>query len=164
MAEKDRLARLRADQSRRYRGIYRRRRIQQPLESAARHDPGQQVIEEVKKSKLRGRGGAGFPTGRKWELMQQVQSDKKYMICNADEGDPGAYMNRNEIESDPHMLIEGMIIGAYAMGADEGVVYIRAEYPLAVQRLRSAIEEAQKYGILGQEYHGIAVQFYLAAR
>jgi NADH-quinone oxidoreductase subunit F len=122
---------------------------------------GQQVIEEIKKSKLRGRGGAGFPTGRKWELMQQAQSDKKYIICNADEGDPGAYMNRNEIESDPHMLIEGMIIGAYAMGADEGVVYIRAEYPLAVQRLRSAIEQAQNIGLLGSNILGSSFSFNL---
>ncbi|MFA5099335.1 MAG: FAD-dependent oxidoreductase [Candidatus Omnitrophota bacterium] len=119
------------------------------------------VIEEVKKSKLRGRGGAGFPTGRKWELMQQARSDKKYVICNADEGDPGAYMNRNESESDPHMLIEGMVIGAYAMGADEGVVYIRAEYPLAVQRLRRAVEDAQKYGILGHNIMGSRFSFSL---
>ncbi|HOU35989.1 MAG TPA: proton-conducting membrane transporter, partial [Candidatus Omnitrophota bacterium] len=120
---------------------------------------GMQVIDEVKRSKLRGRGGAGFPTGRKWELMQQVQSDKKYVICNADEGDPGAYMNRNEIESDPHMLIEGMIIGAFAMGADEGVVYIRAEYPLAVQRLRAAIDDAKRYGILGLNIMGSKFNF-----
>jgi len=117
------------------------------------------VINEVKNSKLRGRGGAGFPTGRKWELMKQVQADKKYIICNADEGDPGAYMNRNEIESDPHMLIEGMIIGAYAMGADEGVVYIRAEYPLAVQRLKEAITQAREYGLLGNNLLGTNFSF-----
>ncbi|HNQ50244.1 MAG TPA: FAD-dependent oxidoreductase [Candidatus Omnitrophota bacterium] len=122
---------------------------------------GSQVIEEVKRSKLRGRGGAGFPTGRKWELMQQVQSDKKYVICNADEGDPGAYMNRNEIESDPHMLIEGMVIGAFAMGADEGVVYIRAEYPLAVARLRAAIDDAKRYGVLGTNIMGSKFSFTL---
>ena len=110
----------------------------------------QQVIEEVKISKLRGRGGAGFPTGRKWELMKDVPGDEKYIICNADEGDPGAYMNRNEIESSPHMLIEGMAIGAYAMGARTGVVYIRAEYPLAVERLNKAIEAAREYGMLGK--------------
>jgi NADH-quinone oxidoreductase subunit F len=109
----------------------------------------EQVIEEVKSSKLRGRGGAGFPTGRKWELMKNVPGDVRYIICNADEGDPGAYMNRNEIESSPHMLIEGMAIGAYAMGARTGVVYIRAEYPLAVERLKKAIEEAREYGMLG---------------
>lgn len=98
------------------------------------------VIEEVKASKLRGRGGAGFPTGVKWDLMAKAQDSQKYIICNADEGDPGAFMNRNEIESDPFMLLEGMTIGAYAMGATKGVVYIRAEYPLAVQRLQCAIE------------------------
>ncbi|MDD5348004.1 MAG: FAD-dependent oxidoreductase [Candidatus Omnitrophica bacterium] len=121
--------------------------------------PPEAVIDEVKKSKLRGRGGAGFPTGRKWELMKQAASDKKYVVCNADEGDPGAYMNRNEIESDPHMLIEGMTIGAYAMGADEGVVYIRAEYPLAVQRLRHAIKEAEDLGLLGKNIMGSNFSF-----
>ena len=89
-----------------------------------------EVIAQVKQSKLRGRGGAGFPTGIKWELMQKENADQKYIICNADEGDPGAYMNRNESESDPHMLLEGMIIGAYAMGASVGIIYVRAEYPL----------------------------------
>ncbi|MGE5307715.1 MAG: FAD-dependent oxidoreductase [Deltaproteobacteria bacterium] len=129
------------------------------LYKALREMAPQQVIEEVKKSKLRGRGGAGFPTGRKWELMAVQQADKKYIICNADEGDPGAYMNRNEIESDPHMLIEGMIIGAYAMGAGEGVVYIRAEYPLAVQRLKAAIAQAKEYGLLGQNICGSPFSF-----
>ena len=119
----------------------------------------QQVIDEVKKSKLRGRGGAGFPTGRKWELMAQQQADKKYIICNADEGDPGAYMNRNEIESDPHMLIEGMLIGAYAMGSSEGVVYIRAEYPLAVERLKKAIAQARENGLIGQNIFGTPFSF-----
>lgn len=121
--------------------------------------PPDQVIEEVKISKLRGRGGAGFPTGRKWELMANVRADKKYIICNADEGDPGAYMNRNEIESSPHMLIEGMIIGAYAMGAQSGVVYIRAEYPLAVQRLKLAIDQARQYGLLGNNIFGSNFSF-----
>ncbi len=114
----------------------------------------EQVIDEVKSSKLRGRGGAGFPTGRKWELMRNVPADKKYIICNADEGDPGAFMNRNEIESSPHMLIEGLIIGAYAMGAATGVIYIRQEYPLAVKRLRLAIEQAREYGLLGKNILG----------
>jgi len=121
----------------------------------------EQVIEEVKRSKLRGRGGAGFPTGRKWELMRQAQADMKYIICNADEGDPGAFMNRNEIESDPHMLIEGMVIGAYAMGAKAGVVYIRAEYPLAVQRLKNAVKQAQEYGLLGNNIFGTIFSFNL---
>jgi NADH-quinone oxidoreductase subunit F len=107
------------------------------------------VIREVATSKLRGRGGAGFPAARKWEMMKGAVSDKKYIICNADEGDPGAFMNRNELESDPHMLIEGMAIGAFAMGAERGVIYIRAEYPNAVKKIRNAIEAARKYGLLG---------------
>jgi len=112
-----------------------------------------QVIEEVKTSKIRGRGGAGFPTGMKWGFMKQAksQTNRKFIICNADEGDPGAYMNRNEIEGDPHMLIEGMIIGAYAMGAHTGIIYCRAEYPLAVIRLRDAIKDAYEFGILGEK-------------
>ena len=113
------------------------------------HSP-EDVIQIVKDAKVRGRGGAGFPTGLKWEFTRKNPGDKKYVICNADEGDPGAYMNRNEMESDPHMLIEGMIIGAYAMGADEGIIYARTEYPLAVERLRRAIEQAQAYGFLGE--------------
>ena len=108
------------------------------------------IISEVKQSKLRGRGGAGFSTGIKWELMQKEKADQKYIICNADEGDPGAYMNRNESESDPHMLLEGMIIGAYAMGASQGIIYVRAEYPLAVERIKNAISQAKSYGFLGE--------------
>jgi NADH-quinone oxidoreductase subunit F len=91
------------------------------------------VIEQIKSSRLRGRGGAGFLTGNKWDFLAKAKGDAKYIICNADEGDPGAYMNRNEIEGDPHSLLEGMIIGAYVMGATEGIVYVRAEYPLAVR-------------------------------
>lgn len=109
-----------------------------------------EVIAQVKQSKLRGRGGAGFPTGIKWELMQKENAEKKYIICNADEGDPGAYMNRNESESDPHMLLEGMIIGAYAMGASTGIIYVRAEYPLAVERIKEAISQARSFGLLGE--------------
>ncbi len=109
------------------------------------------VIDRVKASGLRGRGGAGFPAGLKWELAYREESDKKYVICNADEGDPGAYMNRNEMESDPHSIIEGMIIGGYAIGADEGIIYIRAEYPLAVSRLQKAINDARKRGFLGED-------------
>jgi len=101
------------------------------------------ILEQIKASKLRGRGGAGYLTGNKWEFLAKAKSDQKYIICNADEGDPGAYMNRNEIESDPHSLIEGMIIGGYVMGATEGIIYIRAEYPLAVHRLNWAIEQAR---------------------
>lgn len=121
----------------------------------------EEVIEEVKNSKLRGRGGAGFPTGIKWELMRNERAARKYIICNADEGDPGAYMNRNEIESDPHMLLEGMLLGAYAMGADEGIIYVRAEYPLAVERLNRAIEQAEKAGLIGSKIHGTDFRFKL---
>ena len=117
------------------------------------------VLDEIKKSKLRGRGGAGFPTAIKWEMMKKVETDKKYIICNADEGDPGAYMNRNEIESDPHALIEGMLIGAYVMGASEGVMYVRAEYPLAVDRFKKAVAAAKEYGILGKNIFGSSFSF-----
>lgn len=118
-----------------------------------------EIIEEVKKSKLRGRGGAGYPTGVKWDLLSKAVADQKYIICNADEGDPGAYMNRNEIESDPHMLIEGMLIGAFAMGASEGIVYLRAEYPLAVQRLKHAVAEAREFGLIGDNVLGTSFCF-----
>ncbi len=118
-----------------------------------------EVAEEVKKSGLRGRGGAGFPTGLKWEFTKKEKSDVKYVICNADEGDPGAYMNRNEMESDPHMVIEGMIIGAYAIGASEGFIYVRAEYPLAIERLKLAIKQAKEYGLLGEHIFGTEFSF-----
>jgi len=110
----------------------------------------EKVVEEVKNSKLRGRGGAGFPTGIKWEIMRKVVSDKKYIICNAHEGDPGTFVNRSEIESDPHMLLEGMAIGAFAVGADEGIIYIHTESPLPVERLKNAIQQAKNYGLLGE--------------
>jgi len=118
-----------------------------------------EVVDQVMASKLRGRGGAGFPTGVKWSIMQKQDARQKYIICNADEGDPGAYMNRNEIESDPHMLLEGMMIGAYAMGASEGIAYVRAEYPLAVKRLRTAIEQAEQLGLLGENILGTGFSF-----
>jgi len=117
------------------------------------------VIEQMKAAKLRGRGGAGYLTGNKWEFLAKAKADSKYIICNADEGDPGAYMNRNEIESDPHSLLEGMIIGGYAMGASEGVIYVRAEYPLAVHRLNVAIEQAREYGMLGENILGRGFKF-----
>ena len=112
------------------------------------------VVEQIKAARLRGRGGAGFLTGNKWDFLAKAKGDTKYIICNADEGDPGAFMNRNEIEGDPHSLLEGMIIGAYAMGAAEGIIYVRAEYPLAVSRLNRAIEQAHEYGLLGTNILG----------
>ena len=114
----------------------------------------EQVIEEIKTSGLAGRGGAGFPTWFKWNAARQSQSEAKYMICNADEGDPGAFMDRAVIESDPHNLIEGMLIGAYAIGAKEAVVYVRAEYPLAIVRLQNAIRQAEEKGYLGNNIMG----------
>jgi NADH-quinone oxidoreductase subunit F len=117
------------------------------------------VVEQIKAAKLRGRGGAGFLTGLKWEFLRKAVAENKYIICNADEGDPGAYMNRNEIESDPHALLEGMIIGGYVMGATEGIIYVRAEYPLAVHRLTRAIEQARQSGILGENIMGRGFRF-----
>ncbi len=108
------------------------------------------VIDEIKKSGLRGRGGGGFPAGLKWEMANKVQSDQKYIICNADEGDPGAFMDRSLLEGDAHSVIEGMLIGGYAIGASKGIVYIRAEYPIAVERLTIAIKAARELGLLGQ--------------
>jgi NADH:ubiquinone oxidoreductase subunit F (NADH-binding)/(2Fe-2S) ferredoxin/NAD-dependent dihydropyrimidine dehydrogenase PreA subunit len=110
----------------------------------------EEVIEEIKNSKLRGRGGAGFPTGIKWEFTRKAEGNTKYVICNADEGDPGAYMDRTILESDPHSVIEGMIIGAFAIGANEGYIYVRNEYPLAVKRLQLAIAQAEEMGLLGK--------------
>ncbi|MFN3739440.1 MAG: NADH-quinone oxidoreductase subunit NuoF [Thermodesulfovibrionales bacterium] len=119
----------------------------------------QEVIEEIKKSGLRGRGGAGFPTGLKWEMARNAQGDEKYLICNADEGDPGAFMDRAVIEGKPHAVVEGMIIGGYAIGAKKGYVYIRAEYPLAVERLKKAIEQARVKGYLGTDILGTGFSF-----
>ena len=109
------------------------------------------VIDEVIQSDLRGRGGAGFPTGRKWNFCREAEGEPKYVICNADEGDPGAYMDRSILEGSPHQVIEGMIIGAYAIGARHGVVYARAEYPLAIEKLTLAIEQARELGLLGND-------------
>src|SRR5690554_2522950 len=119
------------------------------------------VIKELKESGLRGRGGAGFPTGLKWQFAHDAEGDKKYIICNADEGDPGAFMDRSLLEGDPHLIIEGMIIAAYAIGADEGYVYARAEYPLAIQRLEKAISQAEEYGLLGEDLFGSGFKFNL---
>ncbi|MHB8170147.1 MAG: NADH-quinone oxidoreductase subunit NuoF [Thermincolia bacterium] len=120
-----------------------------------------EVVEEVKKSGLRGRGGGGFPSGLKWQFTQQAAGDKKYVVCNADEGDPGAFMDRSVLEGDPHSVIEGMLICGYAIGADEGYVYVRAEYPLAIKRLNTAIEKAEQYGLLGKNILGSGFNFKL---
>lgn len=117
------------------------------------------VIDEVEKSGLRGRGGGGFPTGRKWGICRRVDSDVKYIICNADEGDPGAYMDRSLLEGNPHSVIEGMIIGAYAIGAQEGYIYVRMEYPLAVKHVRIALEQAKEFGFLGKSILGSEFAF-----
>ena len=119
------------------------------------------VIEEVKKSGLRGRGGGGFPTGMKWQFAKASVSDKKYVICNADEGDPGAFMDRSVVEGDPHKILEGMAVCGYAIGADEGYIYVRAEYPLAIKRLRIAIEQAEAMGLLGENIFGSGFSFKL---
>jgi NADH-quinone oxidoreductase subunit F len=119
------------------------------------------VVAEVLESGLRGRGGGGFPTGRKWALTQKVQSAKKYIVCNADEGDPGAFMDESVMEGNPHALLEGMIIAGYAIGADEGYIYVRAEYPLAIQRLRTAIAQAEASGLLGDRILGGAFSFHI---
>ncbi|MEG0663682.1 MAG: NAD(P)H-dependent oxidoreductase subunit E, partial [Clostridia bacterium] len=114
----------------------------------------EQVINVIKESGLRGRGGGGFPTGLKWTFAANNQSDQKYVCCNADEGDPGAFMDRSVLEGDPHVLIEAMSIAGYAIGSTQGYVYIRAEYPIAVERLQKAIEDARTYGLLGKNIFG----------
>ena len=113
-----------------------------------------EIIEEITKAKLRGRGGAGFLTGKKWKITRNAPGEPKYIICNADEGDPGAFMDRAIIESDPHLILEGMIIAAYAVGASQGYIYVRAEYPLAVEILRNAIRQAEDMGFLGRDILG----------
>jgi len=120
--------------------------------------PGQ-IIEEVIKSGLRGRGGGGFPTGRKWEYCRNAKGKPKYVICNADEGDPGAYMDRSLLEGNPHSVLEGMILGAYAIGSKSGYVYVRNEYPLAVKHLEIAIKQAEQYGLLGKNILGSGFNF-----
>jgi NADH:ubiquinone oxidoreductase subunit F (NADH-binding)/(2Fe-2S) ferredoxin len=119
----------------------------------------EQVAEQVSLSGLRGRGGAGFPTGRKWGLARASQSPVKYLVCNADEGDPGAFMDRAVLEGDPHSVLEGMILGAYAIGATDGIVYVRAEYPIAVEHLKVAIAQAEAMGLLGQDILGTGFSF-----
>ena len=113
-----------------------------------------EVIEEVTNSGLRGRGGAGSPTGKKWAFTKMAEGDQKYVVCNADEGDPGAFMDRSILEGDPHSVLEAMMIAGYAVGANKGYIYVRAEYPIAVKRFGKAIEQAREYGILRKKYMG----------
>ncbi len=129
--------------------------VQQVLNNHSRLD----VIDIVSKSGLRGRGGGGFPTGLKWRITHDVESDKKYIICNADEGDPGAFMDRSVLEGDPHSVLEGMMIGAYAIGADVGIIYARAEYPLAIKRLKNALSQCRSKGFLGRNIFGSKFSF-----
>ncbi|MDD4149825.1 MAG: NAD(P)H-dependent oxidoreductase subunit E, partial [Bacteroidales bacterium] len=124
----------------------------------------QQVIDEIKKSGLRGRGGGGFPTGLKWEIASKNAADQKYVVCNADEGDPGAFMDRSVLEGDPHTVLEAMAICGYTMGADKGLIYIRAEYPLAIHRLKVAIKQALDYGLLGKDIMGTGFNFDIELR
>lgn len=123
-----------------------------------------QVVEEVTKSGLRGRGGGGYPTGLKWATVAKMPRDQKYVICNADEGDPGAFMDRSVLESDPHRVLEGMAIAGYAVGANHGFIYVRAEYPLAIKHLQKAIQQAKKYGLLGSQIFDSAFDFKIDIR
>ncbi len=110
-----------------------------------------EVVDAITRSGLRGRGGAGYPTGLKWATVAKAQGERKFVICNADEGDPGAFMDRSVLESDPHRVLEGMAIAAYSVGTNQGYIYIRAEYPVAINRLQTAIRQAQRLGILGTQ-------------
>src|SRR5215813_3521482 len=123
-----------------------------------------EVVQEVVKSGLRGRGGAGYPTGLKWSTVSKAVGVRKYVICNADEGDPGAFMDRSVLESDPHRVLEGMLIAAYGVGSSEGFIYVRAEYPLAIKRLRTAIRQAERLGILGNNICGTHFSFRIDLR
>ena len=134
------------------------------LEKVLSNMTPEEVIETVKNSGLRGRGGAGFPTGKKWELTRASEGKQKYVVCNADEGDPGAFMDRSILEGDPHSVLEAMAIAAYAIGADKGYIYVRAEYPIAVQRLQIAIDQARDYGILGKNIFGKNFNFDIEIR
>lgn len=124
----------------------------------------EEVIKEIMDSGLRGRGGGGFPTGLKWQITRKVQAPQKYVVCNADEGDPGAFMDRSILEGDPHSIVEAMAINGYCTGASKGLVYIRAEYPLAVERLKIAIRQAKEYGLLGENIFGTDFSFDIEIR
>ena len=134
------------------------------LEKVLKNMTQDEVIEEITKSGLRGRGGAGFPTGKKWLFAKQATGNQKYVVCNADEGDPGAFMDRSILEGDPHSVIEAMMIAGYAIGANKGYIYVRAEYPIAVHRFQIAIDEARDYGILGKNIWNTGFDFDLEIR
>lgn len=134
------------------------------LEKVLKEMTRDEIIDVIKKSGLRGRGGAGFPTGQKWEFTKQVEADQKYVVCNADEGDPGAFMDRSILEGDPHCILEAMIIAGFAIGANKGYIYVRAEYPIAVKRLKIAIEQAKDYGILGKNIFDSGLDFDIEIR
>ena len=134
------------------------------LEKVLKEMTPEEVIEEITKSGLRGRGGAGFPTGKKWLFARQAEGKQKYVVCNADEGDPGAFMDRSVLEGDPHCVIEAMMIAGYAIGANEGYIYVRAEYPIAVKRFQIAIDQAREKGILGKNIFGTDFEFDLHIR
>ena len=136
----------------------------QALADALTKSTPEEVIEKVKASGLRGRGGAGFPTGKKWEFSRSYQSDEKYVVCNADEGDPGAFMDRSIMEGDPNSIVEAMTICGYCIGSHDGLIYIRAEYPLAVHRIQVAIEQAREYGFLGKDILGTGFDFDIEIR
>ena len=134
------------------------------LEKVVFEMTGDEVINELKAAGLRGRGGAGFPTGMKWSFTKNAESDQKYVVCNADEGDPGAYMDRSTCEGDPHSVLEAMAIAGYTVGANQGFIYIRAEYPLAIERLENAIKQAREYGLLGDNILGSDFSFDIELR
>ena len=134
------------------------------LEKVLKEMTPDQVIDVIKESGLRGRGGAGFPTGKKWEVTKGYEADQKYVVCNADEGDPGAFMDRSILEGDPHSVVEAMMIAGYAIGANKGYIYVRAEYPIAVGRFQKAIDQAKQYGILGKNIFGTDFEFDLEIR
>ena len=136
----------------------------QGLYNALREMNPESVVEEISRSGLRGRGGAGYPTGLKWATVAKAQNERKYIICNADEGDPGAFMDRSVLESDPHRVLEGMAIAAYAVGASQGYIYVRGEYPLAINHLQTAIRQAKRLGLLGSQIFESSFDFKIDIR
>ena len=134
------------------------------LEQVLLQNNPDEVIQTIADSGLRGRGGAGFPTGKKWLFTKQAEGKQKYVVCNADEGDPGAFMDRSILEGDPHSVLEAMAIAGFSIGANKGYIYVRAEYPIAVQRLRIAIQQAEKYGLLGEHILGTNFTFTIEIR